>query len=296
MWVPITLAAATFQILRTSRQHELRGVLSTSAASYVRFVYGAPLALVASLVLFAVLGRERPTIPAEFWPIITGAGIAQILGTVTLLLSFKVRDFAIGTVYSKSEVLFLAALGAIGLGTALNAVGWLGAVTVTIGVALLAGRGSIGSLLRRAGDPAALLGLVAGAMFGLAAVGIGAGADRLGDGPTFDRAMLTLTVMLCIQTVVNTCWFLVVDRKEIAATFRAWRPAIWVGVLSLCGSLGWAWGFTLASAAKVRTLGQVELVIAFLIARFTLGERHSRVEYLASGLVLVGVVLVSAFG
>jgi len=296
MWVPITLAAATFQILRTSRQHELRGVLSTSAASYVRFVYGAPLALLASLVLFGVLGRARPAIPTGFWPIIAGAGVAQILGTVVLLLSFKVRDFAIGTVYSKSEVLILAALGAVGLGTALNATGWLGAVLVTIGVALLASRGSIGSLLRRAGDPAALLGLLAGGLFGLAAIGIGEGADRLEGGTTFDRAMLTLTAMLCIQTVINTAWFAVVDRRQIAATFRAWRPAIWVGVLSLCGSLGWAWGFTLASAAKVRTLGQVELVIAFLIARFSLGERHSRVEYVASALVLAGVVLVSAFG
>ncbi len=296
MWVPITLAAATFQILRTSRQHELRGVLSTSAATYVRFVYGAPLALLASFVLFVVVGQDLPAVPAAFWPIIAGAGVAQIIGTAALLLSFKVRDFAIGTVYSKSEVLFLAALGAIGLGTALNATGWIGAVLVTMGVALLASRGSIASLVHHAGDPAALLGLLAGASFGLAAIGIGEAADRLDGGTSFDRAMLTLTVMLVVQTLINTAWFVVVDRAEIAATLRAWRPAMWVGVLSLCGSLGWAWGFTLASAAKVRTLGQVELVIAFLIARFSLGERHSRIEYVASGFVLVGVILVSAFG
>lgn len=295
MWVPITLAAAAFQILRTSRQHELRGVLSTTAAGYVRFAYGAPLAVLASIVLFGIVGRDVPSVPAGFWPIITAAGVAQVLGTVALLASFKVRDFAVGTVYSKSEVLFIAAFGAIGLGTALAAAGWIGIVLVTVGVVSLATHGSFRSL-SNAADPAALLGFLAGGLFGLTAIGIREGAGRLGEGSSFDRAMLTLTALLVIQALVNTAWFVVTDRSEITATFRAWRPAITVGVLSMCGSLGWAWAFTLASAAKVRTLGQVELVIAFLVAHFVLHERHTRADYVGSGLVLVGVVLVTWLG
>ena len=39
-------------------------------------------------------------------------------------------------------------------------------------------------------------------------------------------------------------------------------PALPVGLFSLLGSIGWAWAFTLESAAKVRTLGQVELTVA----------------------------------
>ncbi|HSH10839.1 MAG TPA: hypothetical protein VLA10_03560, partial [Ilumatobacter sp.] len=65
---------------------------------------------------------------------------------------------------------------------------------------------------------------------------------------------------------------------------------------SLLGSIGWAWAFTLESAAKVRTLGQVELIIAFAVAHVTLGERHTRTDYLASATVLVGVVLVAVLG
>jgi len=53
---------------------------------------------------------------------------------------------------------------------------------------------------------------------------------------------------------------------------------------------------TLTNAAKVRTLGQVEIVIAFMISTWVLHERHSRAEYLASGLVLIGVVGVVVFG
>jgi drug/metabolite transporter (DMT)-like permease len=296
MWIPITLAAATFQILRTSRQHELRSVLSTAAAGFVRYAYGAPLAVLLSVAVFVVAGREYPSIPGRFWPIIVGAAIAQIVATVALLQAFKLRDFAVGTVYSKTEVLIVAGLAAVGLGTPLQPLGWVGAVLVTIGVASLAAKGSLTRLLRRAGDPASLMGLLAAAGFAGAAIGISAAARSLTGAPSFDRAVLTLTVLLVIQTALNTTWFLATDRVEIIRTAAAWRPAIWVGVFSLLGSIGWAWAFTLESAAKVRTLGQVELIIAFAIAHVALGERHTRGDYVASATVLVGVVTVTVLG
>lgn len=296
MWIIITLTAATFQILRTSRQHELRSALSTAAAGFVRYAYGAPLAVGASVILFVVLDRDLPEIPGRFWPTVLGAGVAQIIGTLALLAAFKLRDFAVGTVYSKSEVLMVAGLGVIGLGGGLEPLGWIGAVLVTAGVAWLASKGSLVTLLRRAADRAALMGLVAGAGFALAAIGIGAASRTLTDAPAFDRAMFTLTVLLLIQSSINATWFLARDPAELGRTVEAWRPAVWVGLFSLLGSVGWAWAFTLESAAKVRTLGQVELVIAFVIAHVTLGERHTRADYLASSLVLGGVVIVAVLG
>jgi len=296
MWIIITLAAATFQILRTSRQHALRSALSTNAAGYVRYAYGAPLAVALSVVLFVALDRDLPTIPGRFWPIIVGAAVSQIVGTLALLASFKLRDFAIGTVYSKSEVLIVAALGAIGLGTGLEPLGWIGAVLVTVGVASLASKGSLPGLLRHAADPAALMGLLAGVGFAGAAIGIRAAARSMTDAPSLDRAVLTLTVLLLVQAALNTGWLVATDPSEIGRTVSAWRAAAWVGVFSLLGSIGWAWAFTLESAVKVRTLGQVELIIAFVIAHITLGERHARTDYLASATVLIGVALVAILG
>jgi drug/metabolite transporter (DMT)-like permease len=296
MWIVITLAAATFQILRTSRQHQLRSALSTAAAGYVRYAYGAPLAVISSLVVFVVLGRDVPSIPVRFWPIVAIAAVSQIAGTLALLASFKMRDFAVGTVYSKSEVLIVAALGAFGVGTALKPLGWMGAVLVTLGVAWLASKGSLFGLLRQAADPAAVMGLVAGAGFAGAAIGIRSASRTLTDAPSFDRALLTLTVLLLIQTALNTGWFVVTGPSELVRVAKSWRSAAWVGVFSLLGSIGWAWAFTLESAAKVRTLGQAELIIAFAVAHFTLGERHARRDYLASATVLGGVALVAVLG
>ena len=108
MWIPITLLAATLQILRTSRQHELRSVLSANAAGFVRYLYGAPFAIGVSVATFGVAGRPIPSIPARFWPIIAAAGMAQILATIALLQAFRMRNFALGTVYSKTEVIQVA--------------------------------------------------------------------------------------------------------------------------------------------------------------------------------------------
>ncbi len=297
MWIPITLAAATFQILRTSRQHELRTALSPGAAGFVRYLYGAPLAWLLGAVWFGALPNDLPGVPGRFWPLVTAAGIAQIVATVALLRSFRERDFAVGTVYSKTEVLAVAAAGAIGLGEPLALPGWLGALLVMVGVARLAAGGSPVRLVRRAGDPAALLGLAAGACFALAAVLIRAASTSIGDDhPAFDRALVTLVVMLTVQTVMNTAAFAFADPASLPKALRAWRPAVYVGLFSLLGSMGWAWAMTLENAAKVRTLGQVELLIAFGIAHVKLGERHTADTYTASVVVLAGVAIVTACG
>ena len=296
MWIPITLAAATFQVIRTSRQHQLRSVLSAGAAGFVRYLYGAPVALALALIWFGLLPHDLPDVPGRFWIRVIVAGVAQIIATIALLGSFRRRDFAIGTVYSKSEVLAVAIAGSLGLGDSLELAGWVGAVLVTIGVVWLASKGSLGSLVRRAGDPAALLGLIAGTFFGIAAIFIRYASNTMGDAPAFDRALLTLTIMLAIQTVLNTVGFLIIDRRSLPQAIRAWRPAMYVGLFSVLGSIGWAWGVTLEGVAKVRTLGQVELIIAFAIAHIKHGERHTRRDHLASALVMSGVTIVTLFG
>lgn len=296
MWIPITLAAATFQILRTARQHDLRRALTVVPAGFVRYAYGFPLAVVASIITFGLAGAELPTPPARFWPIVAGAGVAQILGTVALLRSFQIRDFAIGTVYAKTEIILVAIVSAVFLGEALRPLGWLAAIICMVGVAWLAAPEKITRAVRLAGDPAALLGVLAALGFAFAAAGIRSASNSLGDLPTWNRAVFTLTVMLGIQTVVNGTQLAATDRRGLADTFVQWRAAIPVGVLSVAGSACWATAVTLTDATRVRTLGQVELVMAFAISTFWLREPHTRSEYLASALVLLGVVGVVTLG
>src|SRR5215213_4965386 len=103
MWIPVTISAAIFQTARTATQQRLRSLLSVSGAGFVRYLYGAPLAI-GAVILIAVVQGGLPTPPASFWPTIALGGLGQILGTVFMIRAFDARDYAIGTVYTKTEV------------------------------------------------------------------------------------------------------------------------------------------------------------------------------------------------
>ena len=66
LWIPITVFAALCQNIRTTMQQKIRGVLSVDGANFVRYLYGAPLALGALAFLVFVTGRPMPTIGLAF--------------------------------------------------------------------------------------------------------------------------------------------------------------------------------------------------------------------------------------
>jgi drug/metabolite transporter (DMT)-like permease len=160
------------------------------------------------------------------------------------------------------------------------------------GVVVLAGGGSI----LRLRDRAALYGIGAGACFALASIGIRAAAQSLGTKDFVVRALVTLAVMNTMQTVMHGGYLAVREREQLRLARAHWRSSSVVGVLSVCGSACWAMAFTLQNAARVRTFGQIELVITFLVARVWLGERHGRRELAASTLVIAGVIGVMIAG
>ncbi len=45
MWIPLTVAAAFFQTLRSALQKQLKAHLSTGGVTYVRFFYAWPFAV-----------------------------------------------------------------------------------------------------------------------------------------------------------------------------------------------------------------------------------------------------------
>lgn len=289
MWIAVTLAAAGFQIARTSAQHSLRSFLGVAEAGYCRFVFAFPMALLAALVWFST-GGTLPTPGLDFVAWTVTAGVLQIVATMALLQSFRLRDFAVGTIYSKTEVVFVSAASALFLGEAIGWIGWVGAVICLSGVAWLASAGDIRTALSAGLDPAAWYGMAAALGFAVTAVAIRAAASGL-DGPAVDRAGLTLTVILGIQTVVQGAALAVSPTSSVRRVLRSWPKAINVAALSLLGSAGWALAMTLENAAKVRTLGQVEIVLAFALGILVHGETHRRGDYVASAATVSGIVL-----
>ena len=297
MWIPVTLVATVLQTARTAMQQRLRSLLSVSAAGFVRYAFGAPVALLAVGAMFTVFGQHVPAIPWRFWPIVAAAGVGQILGTAALITAFDKRDFAIGTVYAKSEVIQVAVFSALVLDEWLRPMGWLAAFVCVAGVIGLAKpEGTPLRTLLRMGDPAALAGVAAGGLFAITSIGIRAASTSLGDAPVVVRALLTLAVMNTIQTVVNGTQLAWRQPDQLRLSFVHWRSSAVVGLLSVLGSAGWAIAMTLENAAKVRTLGQVELLLTFAVSHRLFAERHRRSEIAFSALVLLGVLGVTVLG
>jgi drug/metabolite transporter (DMT)-like permease len=290
VWLPFTLMAATLQAVRTSLQHRLRALLSVSGAGFVRYVYGAPVSL-AAVGAIALAGVHIPTPPPRFWPIIAGAGIAQIFGTVFLIRAFDARNFAVGTVYSKTEVIQVALFSWVILGEAIRPLGWLAIALCLVGVAVLASKGRDTAKLAWAlRDKSGRYGIAAGAALGLAAIALRAASRSLGHSSGVVRAVECLAVMNTMQTVLHGGYLLRREPDQIRKALVHWRSSAIVGLLSVSGSAGWAIALTYGNAAQVRTVGQFELVVTFAISHFWLHDRHLRAEYVASALVAVGVI------
>ncbi|HYC66208.1 MAG TPA: hypothetical protein VEC14_15870, partial [Reyranellaceae bacterium] len=66
LWIPITIFAALCQNIRTTMQQKIRGLLSVDGANFVRYIYGAPLALAALAFLVFGTDREIPTLTLGF--------------------------------------------------------------------------------------------------------------------------------------------------------------------------------------------------------------------------------------
>lgn len=66
-WVLITVAAAFLQNVRSAMQKHLKGVMGTTGATFVRFGFGLPFALLYLVLLWRVGGHQLPVPNGTFY-------------------------------------------------------------------------------------------------------------------------------------------------------------------------------------------------------------------------------------
>ncbi len=295
LWLPATLVAALFQCWRTAMQQRLRGRLSVNGAGVVRYLYGVPVAGLYLGGYLAMTGGEVPPFSWQFLALTLGGGVAQIIATNLLIMAFGFRGFAVGTAYSKTEVVQSAALALLLLGERVSALAWAG-VAVSVGGVLylsLAGRAMTArEILAGTFQPAALCGLAAGFGFAAASVFIKAATLALGSGDLILGALTTLFLMNGMQTLLQGAYLAWREPEELRRVFASWRDSAWVGALSASGSSCWFIGFATAPVGLVRAVGQVEIIFTLLFSRFYLKERMKRTDIAGALIVVCGVLLV----
>jgi len=294
LWIPITIAAAFLQNLRSVGQKHLKGVMGTTGATFVRFGFGLPFAALYVALLHRIAGHAFPAMPPEFFGWVIAGGLGQIAATFLLVHLFSFRNFAVGTAYSRTEPAQAALFGLAFLGETVTA-GTLMAIAVSVfGVMLisvahttLSARNLVATTFSRT----ALIGLASGTCFGVSAVAYRAASLSLG-GPNFTmQAAVTLLVVISFQTLVMAAWMLARDRAELRRIADAWKPSLFVGFVGATASFGWFMAMTLQQAAIVKALAQIEMIFTFASSVFFFKERINRFETAGCGLIVGGILL-----
>lgn len=293
LWAIFTVAAAGGQTLRNAMQKELTTTLGTVGATHVRFLYGLPFGLLFLTVVLLATGQPLPALNGSMlaW---TGMGaLTQIGATALLLAALQQRSFVVITALSKTEPVQVALFGLVFLGDHLTLGIAIAIVIATTGVVIM-------SWPKQANTDTvslegAALGIASGALFGMAAIGYRGGVLAL-EAPNFVvGASTTLVVGLLVQVVLLSAYLLWRDRPTLIALFKAWRPSITAGFMGAFASQMWFLALTVETAAKVRTLGLVEILFAQALSRSVFKQGIASREALGIALIVLGVIALLNF-
>ena len=295
LWIPITIAGAFLQNARSALQKHIKGRLTTLGATYVRFLYALPFALLYVIALHTWGGMPLPR-PNGLFALYTVLGsFTQITFTGLLIWLFSFRKFTVGTTYSKTEVLQIAILGFFILGDTLTAMTGLAIAVAVVGVIVLSAgqtKVSAATLLTSLVEKPTLIGLASGAFLGASVVFFrGAALALEHDGSLVMAAAYSLAVALIVQTVGMGVYLAIRERRTLTDVCVQWRWSLAVGVIGVLTSICWFTAFVMQNAAYVRALGQVELVFTFIASVFIFREKTNRVEVLGILLVVAGIVI-----
>ena len=292
LWIPFTIVAALGQVARNAMQRALTGPLGTSGATNIRFLFGFPFSLLFLAGVLAVTGERPPWPVAAFWPWLMLGACSQILATAMMLVAMNQRSFVVTTAYIKTEAIQTAIFGFIFLGDHLTISKVIAILIATIGVVITALRP--GTSKAFADLRPTLMGLGAGAVFALAAVGFRGAVLTVPGGSFVTAATYTLVWGLFVQTLVLSVYLLLWAPGVLKAILGLWRPSLFAGFIGAFASQFWFLAFALTAAANVRTLALIEVVFAQAVAYYSLKQPLSLREICGTVLIVIGVALLVA--
>jgi drug/metabolite transporter (DMT)-like permease len=286
LWPTFTIVAAAAQTVRNATQRGLTARLGTVGATHVRFLFGFPFALIFLIAVMIALRQAPPLPPLMFWAWVIDGALAQVAATALMLAAMNDRSFVVVYAYIKTEPVQVALFGLVFLGDAVTPIMAAAILIATAGVVTMALKPGTSADLK-----STLLGLGAGAMFALSAVGFRGAILSLGLPSYVMAATFTVVVGLMLQSVLLSLYLWLRNPDVLVAIVRAWRPSLFAGFMGALASQFWFLAFALATAASVRTLALVEVLFAQAISRFVFKQPTTAREAVGVVLIVIGVAL-----
>jgi drug/metabolite transporter (DMT)-like permease len=291
-WIPVTVAAAAFQVARNAAQRGLMGDAGPWGATLVRFLFGLPFSLLFTLAAWALARSVAPHWTSAYLGYAVTGAAAQVAATAALLVSMRRAGFAVGTAVQQSSLPLSGLLGWAVFGDALSPLAWTGVAVATLGLVGLTWAGRRGdSLGAERPVSGAAYGLLSGLCFGFSLNAYRHASLTLEPHHAVFSAVATVATTQALQSVALGGWLAWRKPAALEAVLRSWRESLLAGFCGACASGGWLFALALAPAAPVRAVGVVEAPIAAAAGRRLFAERLSPGKLAAGALTAVGVAL-----
>ncbi|MBV9289047.1 MAG: DMT family transporter [Hyphomicrobiales bacterium] len=294
LWALVTLAAASAQTLRNAMQRDLIGALGAVGAAQVRFLFALPFAALFLLGALAATGLEAPSVSLADLGWTAFAALSQVIATALMLAAMSSRSFVVAVAYTKTEPAQIALFGLVALNETLSLQLVSAIALATLGVVLM----SVTSRRELAHHwRAAALGVISATFFAFAAVGFRAAVVSVATPSPVIAASTILLVGLLIQSATLIAWLALFDSAGARAILREWRGSLAAGFTGALASQFWFVAFALSDAARVRTLGLIEVPLAQIVSLKVFREPPSLREIVGMSLIVAAAaILVRAEG
>lgn len=314
LWIVISIFAALMQAVRTAAQKTLNQRMSNLGTTYVRSVFGLPLMLAFLAFVLVLYGGAWPKMNADYLLFTAGGAAAQIFATMALIYMFKLRNFAIGTMLTKVDILMTAIIGTALFSESLSTNGVIALIVVVSGVLLMTvGRMGVGALQEgQAGIGEMLFGKATQVAFLCALLftfsylllreallimePVAGSTIPAGIGGMFWRGGWTVVIATLMQIFVVGLYLMFTERGIFREMRASAKIGTFIGVTSAMGSIGWYTAFAMQNASYVRAVGQIEVVFTLLIAWFYFRERMTWLELLGVAVTVAGILMFRLVG
>ena len=270
--------------------------MGTSGATFVRFGFGVPFALLYWAVLIFGFGYDLPGLSLVFaiWLIVAAA--AQIGATFLLVHLFSLRNFAVGNAYSRTEPVQTAVFAFVLFGVQFSVSAVLSIVFAVIGLMVISVARSeltLRSVAFALIGRTALIGLGSGTLFAVAAVGFQTAARSVQSDDFIVQAATTLAIGILFQSALMLVFL---EKEELSRVRSAWKPSLLVGFIGATATFLWFAAFTLQEAALVKVVAQVEMLFSFAFSVFIFRESINAMDIGGCVLIVSGISCLILFG
>jgi EamA domain-containing membrane protein RarD len=287
LWIPITIAAAGFQVARNALQRGLMGDAGPWGATLVRFLFGLPFSLALWAAVAALTPGVRLSFSASFWIAVSTAARKWCIGD-SASTAWRIAFSEKPKHRPEISLPLSAVIGLAIFHDNLTGPAWVGVGFTTVGLAVLTWPKGAGGPQPLSG---ALFGLISGLCFGFSLNAMRHAVLALSPMHHFLAAVAAVSVAQAMQSAALTAVLAWRRPQALRAVAASWRQSLGAGLCGAIASFGWFAAIGFSPAGPVRAVGMVEMPMAAIAGRRMFAERLTPLQWAAGVTTAFGVVL-----